>query len=228
MTLRTPLTEKLGIRHPVLLAPMGRVSGGALAAAVSAAGGLGLIGGGYADPEWLEREFAAAGNHRIGCGFITWSLALRPETLDHALGHAPASIMLSFGDASPFISRIKASLQPRSPAGSATQSRSTRLMSMSQSSGGKRSREEPRGSKQTAVHSPTRKRIAVRDLPTRQHCRTPAVQVRCDMGRPAHQPDPTSRRQVEAMAAYGVPEADIARVLHIDPKTLRLSSRANR
>lgn len=41
------------------------------------------------------------------------------------------------------------------------------------------------------------------------------------MGRPAHKPDPMSRRQVEAMAAYGVPEADIARVLGIDPKTVR-------
>jgi hypothetical protein len=41
------------------------------------------------------------------------------------------------------------------------------------------------------------------------------------MGRPAHQPDPVSRRQVEAMAAYGIPETDIARVLRIDPKTLR-------
>ena len=41
------------------------------------------------------------------------------------------------------------------------------------------------------------------------------------MGRRAHRPDPTSRRQVEAMAAYGVPEADIARVITIDPKTLR-------
>jgi hypothetical protein len=41
------------------------------------------------------------------------------------------------------------------------------------------------------------------------------------MGRPAHKPDPTSRRQVEAMAAYGVPEADVAKVLAIDPKTLR-------
>jgi hypothetical protein len=41
------------------------------------------------------------------------------------------------------------------------------------------------------------------------------------MGRPAHRPDPVARRQVEAMAAYGVPEADIARVVGIDPKTLR-------
>jgi hypothetical protein len=41
------------------------------------------------------------------------------------------------------------------------------------------------------------------------------------MGRRAHVPEPAGRRQVEAMAAYGVPEADIARVIGIDPKTLR-------
>ena len=41
------------------------------------------------------------------------------------------------------------------------------------------------------------------------------------MGRPAHLPSPSERRQVEAMAGYGVPEADIALVLGIDPKTLR-------
>ena len=41
------------------------------------------------------------------------------------------------------------------------------------------------------------------------------------MGRRAHRPDPTTRRQVEALAAYGVPEADVARVVGIDPKTLR-------
>lgn len=42
-----------------------------------------------------------------------------------------------------------------------------------------------------------------------------------DMPRPAHKPDPVIRRQVEAMAGYGVPEADIAGVIGIDPKTLR-------
>ena len=41
------------------------------------------------------------------------------------------------------------------------------------------------------------------------------------MGRRAHKPDDFHRRQVEAMAGYGVPESDIARVLTIDPKTLR-------
>jgi nitronate monooxygenase len=87
---------------------MGNVSGGALASAVTAAGGLGLIGGGYGDAEWLDRQFAAAGNHRIGCGFITWSLATRPELLDHALAHRPAVLMLSFGDPRPFAAKVKA------------------------------------------------------------------------------------------------------------------------
>jgi len=41
------------------------------------------------------------------------------------------------------------------------------------------------------------------------------------MGRRAHQPDPAQRKQVQTLAAYGVPETDISRVVGIDPKTLR-------
>ena len=41
--IRTALTELLGIRYPVVQAAMGYVSGPRLAAAVSDAGGLGLI-----------------------------------------------------------------------------------------------------------------------------------------------------------------------------------------
>jgi nitronate monooxygenase len=108
VTLRTRLTEKLNITHPVLLAPMGSVSGGRLAGAVSEAGGLGLIGGGYGDRDWLEGEFAAAGNRRVGCGFITWSLAKEPGLLDVALARRPAALMLSFGDPRPFAKRIQA------------------------------------------------------------------------------------------------------------------------
>ncbi|MGB7034854.1 MAG: nitronate monooxygenase [Xanthobacteraceae bacterium] len=108
MTLRTRLTEKLGIKHPVLLAPMGGISGGRLAGAVTDAGGLGLIGGGYGEKDWLEREFAAAGNRRVGCGFITWSLAKQPDLLDVVLAHRPAALMLSFGDPRPFAKRLQA------------------------------------------------------------------------------------------------------------------------
>ncbi len=87
---------------------MGSIAGGRLAGAVSEAGGLGLIGGGYGERDWLEREFAAAGNRRAGCGFITWSLARQPGLLDVALAHGPAALMLSFGDPRPFAKRIQA------------------------------------------------------------------------------------------------------------------------
>lgn len=107
MAIRTQLCELLGIEHPVLLAPMAGVSGGALAAAVSRSGGLGLIGGGYGDADWLEREFAAAGDARIGAGFITWSLAGQRNLLELALDRAPAALMLSFGDFRPFVPRIR-------------------------------------------------------------------------------------------------------------------------
>jgi hypothetical protein len=41
------------------------------------------------------------------------------------------------------------------------------------------------------------------------------------MGRRAHLPDVGQRRQVEALAGYGVPETEIAGVVGIDAKTLR-------
>ena len=81
MTISTSLSKRLGIEHPVMLAPMGFVSGGALAAAVSAGGGFGIIGGGYADPDWLEREFALAG--QLPCRL--WLYNLGPgEAASHA------------------------------------------------------------------------------------------------------------------------------------------------
>jgi nitronate monooxygenase len=108
MTFQTALTELFSIRHPILLAPMGGVSGGALAAAVSRAGGLGLLGPGYQDEAWIEREFAAAGGAPVGIGFITWHLARHPERLRAALACKPAAVMLSFGDAAPFVPAIRA------------------------------------------------------------------------------------------------------------------------
>ena len=97
----------LGIEKPVVLAPMGFVTGGALAAAVSRAGGLGLIGAGYGDADWIAREFAAAGGARVGVGFITWSLAKHSQLLDLALARKPCAVMLSFGDPLPFAQKVR-------------------------------------------------------------------------------------------------------------------------
>lgn len=103
----TKLTRALRIDHPVVLAPMDRIAGGRLAAAVSAAGGLGLIGGGYGEADWLTRAFEEAGNQAVGAGFITWSLAREPELLDLVLARKPKAVMFSFGEAGAFVARCK-------------------------------------------------------------------------------------------------------------------------
>jgi nitronate monooxygenase len=109
MPISTALTSLLGIKHAILLAPMDLVSGAGLAVAVSEAGGFGILGGGYGEKAWLERETARLKTCAapFGIGFITWSLAKRPELLDIALDAAPRAIMLSFGDPRPFTPRIK-------------------------------------------------------------------------------------------------------------------------
>ena len=109
MAIATRLTERLGIAHPVVSAPMDVIAGGRLAAAVSGAGGLGFLGGGYADDDaWFGREFAAAGNQAVGCGFITWALRQKPQILDAVMARKPKAIFLSFDDPEPFADRIKA------------------------------------------------------------------------------------------------------------------------
>ena len=108
MAIQSALCSRLGIAQPLLLAPMANVAGGRLAAAVSRAGGLGLIGGGYGDPEWLSAELAAAEQAAIGVGFITWRLDQVPRLLDLALAAQPRAVLLSFGDIAPYVARIHA------------------------------------------------------------------------------------------------------------------------
>ena len=68
--------------------------------------------GGHTFSESMPAHAEATAKYRnavhIGCGFITWSLAKRPELLDAALAHQPAAIMLSFGDPRPFAHAIHA------------------------------------------------------------------------------------------------------------------------
>lgn len=114
MTLSTRVTQRLGLTHPVLLAAMDKLADARLTEAVSAAGGLGILGGGYGEAEWLERELALlatareARGTRFGVGFITWSMARQPRLFDMALEAKPEAIWLSFGDPAPFAERARA------------------------------------------------------------------------------------------------------------------------
>ncbi len=109
MLITTPITQLLSINHPILLAPMDLVADARLVAAVAAAGGFGILGGGYGEEKWLTRELdlLERSKARFGVGFITWSMAKRPRLLDLALERRPVAIMLSFGSPAPFIGRIK-------------------------------------------------------------------------------------------------------------------------
>ncbi|GAB4585969.1 NAD(P)H-dependent flavin oxidoreductase [Nocardia sp. IFM 10818] len=109
MVLTTPFTRLFGIEHPIVSAPMGGIAGGALAAGVSNGGALGMIGGGREQIAWLEREWqlARANTTRpFGIGFQTW--AVEPATVAWAVERAPAAIMLSFGDPTPFAEMVRA------------------------------------------------------------------------------------------------------------------------
>jgi nitronate monooxygenase len=108
MTLRTAFTELFSLRHPIALAPMGGYAGGALAAAVSNGGGLGLVGGGRSDPAWLDRELGIAADatgQPWGVGFLSWAIDV--ATVERALAYRPRAVMLSFGDPRPFIEPIR-------------------------------------------------------------------------------------------------------------------------
>ena len=56
MPIGTPLTTRLGIRHPILSAPMDVIAGARLTMAVSEAGGFGIFGGGYGERRGWRRR----------------------------------------------------------------------------------------------------------------------------------------------------------------------------
>jgi len=58
-TISTPLTKLFGIQHPILLAGMNVAAGPELAAAVTNAGGLGVIGGVGYTPDFLRQQIEA-------------------------------------------------------------------------------------------------------------------------------------------------------------------------
>lgn len=108
--LRTALTDRLSLEAPIVGAPMAGVAGGALAAAVSEGGGLGMIGVGSADPaELIRTEAAIARNsgRRYGVGLTAWALGDRPDQFDATVEGRPALVSVSFGDYRPWVERLR-------------------------------------------------------------------------------------------------------------------------
>lgn len=109
--LSTAWSEAAGLGVPVVNAPMGGVAGGKLAAAVSAAGGLGMIGMGSAGSvAILDREvrYPRDLDVRFGIGLIDWALRRDPTLLEAAIQHRPVLVSVSFGDDWSWADRVRA------------------------------------------------------------------------------------------------------------------------
>lgn len=102
--------ESLGLRAPLVNAPMGGAAGGRLAAAVSAAGGLGMIGMGSAGScEVLQRELTLVPPQlRVGIGLVDWVTRRDPALLDLAIDARPVLLSVSFGTDFDWVPRAQA------------------------------------------------------------------------------------------------------------------------
>ncbi|WP_235682999.1 nitronate monooxygenase [Mycolicibacterium alvei] len=99
MSLATTWSRSIGIDAPIINAPMGGAAGGRLAAAVSAAGGLGMVGmGSSATAEQLAAELTQLDGQRFGIGLVHWVIQDRPDLLEVALAARPALLSVSFGE----------------------------------------------------------------------------------------------------------------------------------
>jgi nitronate monooxygenase len=101
----------LGIDVPIFNGPMTPQAGGALARAVSDAGGFGMLGFSSDESEEAIRAqvelVRAGGNAQFGIGLVRWHLERRPELLDLALEMQPKLICISFGDVREFVGRAR-------------------------------------------------------------------------------------------------------------------------
>lgn len=107
--MQTALMRMFDLRVPVVSAPMAGVAGGRLAAAVSASGGLGMVGiGSTTPPDWIDEQLAlaAAGGKPYGAGLMAWALAADRTALDRVLAARPSLVSVSFGDVTPWVAEL--------------------------------------------------------------------------------------------------------------------------
>ena len=109
--IHTRLCDLLGIAHPILNAPMGGTATATLAAAVSNAGGFGMIGGtSGGGPDWLRGQIRAARaltERPFGVGFVS-SFPNIDDLVQVALDEQVAVINHSFADPTPYVAAAKA------------------------------------------------------------------------------------------------------------------------
>ena len=114
--LNTRISDLLGIRYPIISAPMVRESGGRLAAAVSSAGGLGTFGcvtaANNIGTDYIRQQIEyirSQTDKPFGAGFITQHISNAPENFETVLEQKVPVILFSFADPRPWLSQAKES-----------------------------------------------------------------------------------------------------------------------
>ncbi|ABZ84719.1 2-nitropropane dioxygenase [Heliomicrobium modesticaldum Ice1] len=107
--MRTVLCDLLGIRYPVLQGGMAWVATAELAAAVSEAGGLGIVGAGQAPAEWLDNEIRKI-KARTSKPFGVNVMLMSPHVdaiIDRIIEHRVPVITTGAGNPGKYIPRLK-------------------------------------------------------------------------------------------------------------------------
>jgi nitronate monooxygenase len=106
--LTTRFTERFGIDHPIMAAPMGGLSDGRLTAAVSEAGALGSFQALHPTKglDWVLEQIAFtrdATERPFAIGFVTEFVRFDPVRFDAVMDARPPVVALSFGEPAPYI-----------------------------------------------------------------------------------------------------------------------------
>ena len=110
MSLHTPLCDLLGVKHPIMLAGMGGVSYAELAAAVSNAGGYGVLGMAGRNPDFIREEMRKV-KSLTDKPFGVDLLAASPESLTAAveiiIEEGASSFVAGLGVPMPIMEKLK-------------------------------------------------------------------------------------------------------------------------
>ena len=102
------IAELLSIRYPIFQAPMGRTAPPALAAAVTNAGGLGMLGTSWDKPDVMREKIHAT--RALTTGPFAVNLAVswdQHERLDIALQEGVKAVSLFWGDPAAYVRKAK-------------------------------------------------------------------------------------------------------------------------
>ncbi len=111
--LRTRLTDLLDLDHPIVLGGMGSATNADLVAAVSGAGGLGILGCSSRTPEEIRQavdEIRRRTTRPFGLNLLLFLIGQRitPDALDAVFASGARVLSTAWGDPTPYVARAHA------------------------------------------------------------------------------------------------------------------------